>query len=368
MKSAAKNEERPPLVPIHWAELEGRERPPYIVKGVLNDNRFSVVYGEPGVMKTFIAIDLAAHVALNKPWHGQRVRGGPVVYVACEGGGSIEDRLAAFCKRHGVARAGVPLYVLPQAINLGDKVKGDAKRLIEAIKAIGNVKLIVIDTLSRALFGGNENSPDDMGSFVAVCDAVRLATGAHVLIVHHTGKDVERGARGHSSLKAAADTEIVVTKADDVCIVKTTKQRDLADDFEIGFRGHVVEIGEDEDGDPVTSLALEPTDERPAPEDQLPKGAKAALDTLWSAIKGEGVTLIEGEASIPPDHRAIREDRWRELCAAVPLSRGSTSAADKAFRRAKDRLVEDSKIGTDGGWVWPWPKGPAPGAQDDIPF
>jgi RecA-family ATPase len=46
--------------------------------------------------------------------------------------------------------------------------------------------------------GGNENAPDDMGALVRNIDRLRAETGAAVLLVHHTGKDTSRGARGHS--------------------------------------------------------------------------------------------------------------------------------------------------------------------------
>lgn len=357
-----------PLKPLHWAELEGFERPPYLVKRVLNDNALSVLYGEPGVMKTFVTLDLALHVAMDKPWHGQRVHGGPVVYVACEGGRSIEDRLAAFCQHHGIERANVPFHVLPETVNLGAK-DGDAAALVEAVGQIGDVKLIVIDTLSRALFGGNENSPDDMGTFVACCDAIRRKTGAHVLIIHHTGKDTERGARGHSSLKAAADTELVVKKSEGVTLLETTKQRDLAEGFEIGFRWHVVKIGVDEDDDPIESLVLEPTDERPAPEEKLTNSARTALDILWTEVKsGRAVRGGSGGPPIGEHLHGVSLKDWRELCDAAPLSTGkSRNAAGNRFRDAKERLLKTGKIGEGDGWVWPCPKDDA-GGQDEIPF
>ena len=71
----------------------------------------------------------------------------------------------------------------------------------------GRVALVVIDTLARAMTG-NENAPEDMGRFVAACGRIREACEGHVLIVHHCGKDQARGARGHSSLRAATDVEL----------------------------------------------------------------------------------------------------------------------------------------------------------------
>ena len=69
---------------------------------------------------------------------------------------------------------------------------------------------MVVDTLARAMTG-NENAPEDMGSFVAACGRIREACEGHVLVVHHCGKDAAKGARGHSSLRAATDVELEVT-------------------------------------------------------------------------------------------------------------------------------------------------------------
>jgi hypothetical protein len=63
----------------------------------------------------------------------------------------------------------------------------------------GDVYLI-LDTLSRALAGGDENSSVDMGRLIARCDAVREMLGCTLEYVHHSGKDKSRGARGWSGL------------------------------------------------------------------------------------------------------------------------------------------------------------------------
>ena len=91
---------------------------------------------------------------------------------------------------------------------------GDTEELIDLIEDVsremGDVKLIILDTLSRALSGGNENSPDDMGNLVKHMDKVRHTLKAHLCVIHHSGKDRAKGARGHSLLRAATDTELEV--------------------------------------------------------------------------------------------------------------------------------------------------------------
>jgi hypothetical protein len=90
-------------------------------------------------------------------------------------------------------------------------------RLIEAVKraaADRAVALTVVDTVSRAIAGGNENSPEDMGAFVDSIDRMRDELQCHVDGVHHPGKNLALRARGHNLLPAAVDTEIKFTKND----------------------------------------------------------------------------------------------------------------------------------------------------------
>src|SRR5690606_1496170 len=114
------------------------------------------------------------------------------------------------------------------------------------------VGLIVVDTLSRALAGGDENASTDMGALVRNVDALRRKVRAHIMLVHHSGKDRAKGARGHSLLRAATDTEIEISKGE----IVVTKQRDIDGSFSRGFVLEPVEIGRDAEGDPVTSCTI----------------------------------------------------------------------------------------------------------------
>ena len=95
---------------------------------------------------------------------------------------------------------------------------------------------------------------------MADLDKIRRETGACVLVVHHTGKDEAKGARGHSLLRAAIDTEIAMTrnKDDGLIEIKATKQRDLmmADPVFCKLRSLVV--GRDSRGRDVRSGVVVP--------------------------------------------------------------------------------------------------------------
>ena len=265
---------------MHASELETGEAARDFVEGVLLEGGASVVYGESNVGKSFWVLDLAAHVAMGKAWrYGEReVDRGAVVYVALEGTHGLRHRVAAM-RQKGILSDDAPLYVCFSPVSLLDPTH--AAKLAESVKAaVGQsglpCRLVVIDTLARAMAGGDENSSKDMTAAVATIDAVRAATGAHVCIVHHSGKDIARGARGHSSLRAAVDTEIEIFRPEGerISTVRVTKQRDLERGEPMPFSLTVVELGQDRRGKPVTSCVVKHEDEMMASKPK-PTGRKS---------------------------------------------------------------------------------------------
>lgn len=247
---------------IYFNEITASLETNDFVEGLLTNNGLSVIYGEAGCGKTFFSTDLALHVALGRGWREREVDGGGVIYIAAEGGHSVLNRIAAFKKHHGISDEDVPFAVVPCPLNLRDP-DADTEELIKLIKEAGDklqvlVKYVVVDTLSRAMAGGNENGPEDMGALVANADRVRDATNAHFCFVHHTGKDASKGSRGHSLLRAASDTEIEITRdVSGVATAKVTKQRDLETAGEFCFRLQRVELGDNDRGKPVTSCVVQ---------------------------------------------------------------------------------------------------------------
>jgi RecA-family ATPase len=201
------------LKPILWSDLHKLPKRQPLVEGFLDCTALSVMYGPSGCGKTFFALDVAAHIARGQVWRGRAVLQGAAVYVAAEGGYGILERLTAFSCQYGIDPKDVPLYVIPEPIDLCHS-DIDVDLLMDHLRTFPKdqpVRFLSIDTTSRALAGGNENSSDHMGALVQRCDKLRAATGAHLMLLHHTGKDITLGARGHSLLRAAVDTEIEMT-------------------------------------------------------------------------------------------------------------------------------------------------------------
>ena len=269
----------------------------YIIKNWIAENSISVVYGPSNVGKSFFCMSLAYHIAAGQEWIGNKIKRGSVLYLATEGGRAFENRLYALHEKHGFND--VSLAVRPSPINLYDADEDIAK--IEAIMAeIGRrmepVTVLVIDTLARATAGQmDENNNSEMSRLIAGLDAIRERTGVHIMLVHHSGKDASKGARGASALRAACDTEIELSFDEETRVrtARATKQRDMETGAEINFILQVVELGEDADGDQVTTCIIrEATREEmeEAQSDNKPTGKNQKLFVkCFQQLRGERV-------------------------------------------------------------------------------
>lgn len=275
-----------------------------LIDGLIDRFAAVVMYGASNLAKTFLALDLSFHIAAGIPWRGHAVAQGAVVYVAAEGGRGILKRVAALKRKHGLSN--VPLYIIPCPIDLLNS-NADLKELLALVaeaQALAKVpvQLVVLDTLSRAMAGGDENSSTDMGELVRKIDTIRVKAKTAALTVHHSGKDAAKGARGHSLLRAATDTEIEVTKG----LMSVTKQRDIEEMKPVKFKLEDVEIGTDPAGKKIGSAVVKWLTGSEF-EDPLEISTEAAdmLEALEHAIEAGG----KGWASVKEWHAQYRENQ-----------------------------------------------------------
>lgn len=311
---------------------------PYMVKGFLDNGSMSVVYGPSNSGKTFFALDVAFHVACCPEWRDRRVKGGAVLYLAAEGGNGIANRIAALRQTTGVLD--VPFALRRAGLDLLDP-KADTENVIRLAAEVAKkqpLALIVIDTLSRVIAGGDENAASDMTAFIKNVDLIRQRTGAHIMIVHHTGKDAAKGARGHSSLRAATDTEIevMVDEFGNRC-AKVTKQRDYEGGEEFGFALKSVHLGHDQDGDAVNTCVVEATEKQEKQAEGLPpietcRAMLKAIDEAWKA---------KNPLSTAPQHKHAGRYATRYLARQFDLKQ---SAVEKLLDYWHDNAVVVTEI------------------------
>lgn len=234
------------------SELADLPVPEPLIDGLLNLNTESWIIGAPGSLKSFIALDFAAAVGAGRPWQGRRVRKAKVLYVLAEGAPGAVLRVRAHEKAFGPME-GVTFLPYPVQVSSSD---GQWPALVTLAGEAG-YGFIVIDTQARVTVGLEENSAKDMGILTNAVGMLKRATGACVLVVHHTGRN-GGDARGSSALDGAQDTELKVIRSKDraalECKLIQDKQKDMAEGDEDGIRLQfkVVDLGRD----PVTDRDL----------------------------------------------------------------------------------------------------------------
>jgi hypothetical protein len=373
---------------VEWHNLDapGPEYE-YLVEDVLTENEISMLLGESQGGKSFLAIDIAMAVARGVPFSGNKVRQGAVIYQAGESATGVRrKRLPAYRIGHEVKEPRLPFTLLQGPLDL---YSGDdpTEAFIDECLYWGRrgshpLKLIIIDTFSKATAGANENDGKDMGLVLSRCDLIRRKTGAHVMLVHHLNAGGTK-ARGHTSLFANVENVITVRKVEDahdqdgrqIREWKIAKQKDGEDGGVTKFVLRGVDIGTRPDGKKLFSCIVappgNPTGASAPAEAGLTVGGSHApiLRAIYTAIKTKGV-LAPAELGLAAGATAVtRKDLWSVIRGAtqnvdggnVELKDGETledaqkrayDAQRQAVKRAMDALYAKAITGAKDDWVW----------------
>lgn len=287
----------------------------------VEDDAISMIYGPPGIGKSFVVLSMACSIATGTPWFGMTVKKGPVFYIAGEGHNGLMRRFKAWESGEGVSLRDAPLYKSRKAVGLLNaeealRVRDEIQRMADDF---GRPSLIAIDTLARNFGDGDENSTEDMSKFIKVLDDLRAEIKCHIMIVHHSGHEGTR-ARGSSTLRAAMDQEYQVSgTGPGVVLLKNTKMKDAEPPGERHFKLKKIDIGRTVEGISITGAYLtadgDPLD--------FPVGKNQQGDD----IKARQVI-------------SVMKDGWPGYeVLSIRLSCSQTTA-----RRIIDRCVQDYKI------------------------
>ena len=337
------------LTPVELASLPPIE---WRVRGVLPKTGIAALFGPSGSGKSFLALDMLAAMAHGRDWFGCRVTPCPVLYVGLEGEAGISQRIQAHQKKNGPLPAG--FRFLLQSLDI--RKPADRADLVTAARAAGfSSGVLVIDTLNRAAPGADENDSAAMGEIIAATKAIQAELGGLVLLVHHTGKDQAKGLRGHSSLHAALDAAIAVTRDGERREWATAKSKDGADDQGNPFRLEVVEIGSDDEGEPITScIVMEEEHAGDAVRRVLPPKSgnqRIIWDALGGLFRAAGSYAPEGAPKeLPPGRPCLSLDaaidgaRTRLVCDPKRQTERTQAAITGLINRG---LLEHRE-----GWIW----------------
>jgi hypothetical protein len=305
----------PGYVPIYTID-QILDLPPadWTIDGVLQAGSFGVLYGPSGEGKSFIALDMALSIATGRSWQAHAVQPGPVIYIVGEGGLGIAKRVKAWMQYHGVQTTEHARFTL-SPIQITQEVSREAL-IVDIKKAVGSSSpaLIVLDTLARCFVGGDEDRSKDMGEFVEAVSAVQRATGASVLVVHHTlkKKNEKHIERGSTALRGAADFMMLVRRAKDGVIkLQITKQKDHEEAADMFVRLNPMDL--ECRGVATTSCVV--------------VGAHASEGVEAPQLKPNDVKAL---TALPPLPSIVRATAWME----------ASGLGSSTFNRCRSKLLE----------------------------
>lgn len=306
----------------------------YLVRGFLNRGMLALMSGPSNAGKSPLALDLASAIAKGEPWRDRKVKRGYVLHISTEGWTGLENRMEALRRTHFEGAPESPLDFVATSINLRTSLKD-----VEAIEATVLSRsthfgvppaLVVIDTLSHALAGGDESNAEHVRIVLRNCKRVAAKTGAAVLMLHHPTKDASSDYRGSSILlndidllvKVEADTRTKTTR------VTTPRVKEYGEIDPLAFRIKVLDLGADPEGDKITSVVVEWID-------------KAELDFAAPLTEQQSLCLSALEAAIASGNQT--NATYTEWVGAVQVLRAENGlkTGEKPFlSRHKPVLVQ----------------------------
>ena len=344
LESATKPPQPEPRYKLLGAD-DLRNLPPlaWRVRGVLPAVGLAGLYGPSASGKSFLALDMAAAIAEGRRWFDCRVEAAPVVYAALEGEGGFKLRVAAWEAHTGRALPdGLSMVLQPFKLTEPQDVAD-----LAAVVPAGAV--VFLDTLNRAAPTADENSSKDMGEILSAAKLLQSLINGLVVLVHHTGKDATKGLRGHSSLFAALDAAVEVSRDGDRREWKVAKSKDGQDGDAQPFKLQIETLAIDDHGEAITScVVLRDTAAQDVRAVKVPQGGnqRLVLDALRPMFK-DGAT---GKPGALPMARCI------ELEAAVITGAGRlTCQTDRRATRTREAItgiVSRGVMGLNEGWLW----------------
>lgn len=321
---------------------------PWIIKGWLPSYATIMIYGESGIGKTFVAIDMACHIATGKQWNGLKTKPGVVVYLAGEGNYGLRQRVAAWAKANNHNDLD-NLFISNKAIDLD--APDAAAQVIGAIRQLTDedIALIVIDTLNNHM-SGDENSARDTRAMINACNVISSATGATTGFIHHVAHsaDSKHRARGSSAWRGALDASILVAyENEDTIRVTCTKMKDAPEPQDLFGELQPIDLGwVDEDGEPLKGAAFITKDYTPqkTKDNTLAEHRKLFEKAWWSA----GADVIDGKPYL--SRSALMEFLTGQM--GMEESTAKQVTKDSAKGKMINKLVNSDVIEKHShGWV-----------------
>ncbi|MDP2409684.1 MAG: AAA family ATPase [Pseudolabrys sp.] len=314
----------------------------YLVQGLIKPRMLAFMTGKSNAGKSPLALDIAAHVATGRPWQERKVKAGHVLYVSTEGWTGLGDRIEAIRREHFPEGVEVPFDCAATSIDLRTSSRS-AKDIIasslEGAQRFGLPPgLVIIDTLSHALGGGDESNPEHVRPVIKNCQLIASETGAAVLMLHHPTKNDSSDYRGSSIL--VNDTDLLIKVETDpksrVRTVTTPRIKEFAEIEPMAFRIKVVELGQDDEGDPITSVVVNWIPAADVEfEPKLTPAQQEPLDALITVLANKADCGLLPSATF---------SEWKQQLKTLRAEKGKATGEDQALHRSLKVLKESGLV------------------------
>lgn len=265
-------------------DIMTRPAPRWLVARHIPVQGVGFLYSEPGIGKSFWTLDMALHIAFGLPeWNGDPIDAGDdtsVLYIAAEGSYGFRNRIRAWLKHRGISGDQAKRFkMIEQTINFMSP--DDIQKLLRTVKGVVGLRpcLVVVDTVSRAMPGADENLQKEMTLFVRACDTLRDAYSCAVIGVHHAGKQGDM--RGSTVLNGAGDFVFRLSRKKGATVghIECEKMKDGPDGWQEPYRFETVVL---EDGE--SSLVVDRAEVGLGPDRVLtPTTAEGVLEAMRAA-------------------------------------------------------------------------------------
>ncbi len=308
----------------------------WLIEDFIPGDSTVLIFGEPASGKSLIALEMACCIASGRDWTNKPVKQGEVAYIAGEGLNGLSKRLKALIQENGLSVDHLHCSTSSMDLMFSESVD----QVINTVRYIEGLRLIIIDTLHRN-FTGDESSSRDIACVLKHCDQLRLATGATIMLIHHSGHGDKNRSRGSSSIKGAMDAEYQVSQTNGVIKIHCTKMKDDEPPKSINFDLVPVTIGEDENGKAITApiLNLSTT---------FFTAEKSATLNATDQLTLDILSQLSGDNGTP-----VSKADWKDACMEeYPVSSSpekAHQAKSKKFDRSSKSLLDKGVVVEDNG-------------------
>jgi hypothetical protein len=347
---------------------EDVELPPddeWLIDDLLPSEGIGLCYGPSGAGKTFGVLEIALAIARGVPFVGREVQQGTAVLIALESPRGMLKRIKAY--RQETRDNGADFVLVRYKLEIANpkSVEGLIPKLGAIQRRTGKpIKLVVFDTLAKALTGQDENAAATSGLVAAGMMRIQQATGGFVLATHHTGKDPTRGERGTSAFRADVDTTMEMKRrkgdnGDDLREFWLRKQRDGEDDQLIGtYRLSKRVVGRSAKGKEIVSAIVEWVEaQRAASGPNLSPQQRDIMNALDEVLIAKRVPYTPaGLPDLPAGVQPVDGIDWFRAYHERTKGGRNEAPTDKmkaAFRAQLSKLCNNKKvIARYGGMYW----------------